>query len=359
MQTISIEKQEEILNHPEKVKLELQKSQEVQQLIAEIDIRDQISLLEFGKKPAEEISMFSNRILNTMSSSSQEESSALMSQLTKIMDRFDPKDFAEEKGLFSKLFNRGKSYIEKIMQKYQTMGGEIDKIYVEIKKYEADMKHSTMILEQLYEENYKFFFELEKYVVAAEMKAEELRTQVIPPLELRVENGDQMAGMQLDSMRNALELIEQRAFDLEMAKQVAFQSAPQIRMIQRGNTRLIAKINSAFVTTIPIFKNGLIQAITAKRQKVVADSMAELDKRTNEMLLKNVANISQQSKDIARLSGAPSIKVETMEQTWSIIMKGLEETKAIEDENAKYRETGRIRLQELQKQYEQAKGKTI
>ncbi|GAA3313659.1 hypothetical protein GCM10020331_004310 [Ectobacillus funiculus] len=74
--------------------------------------------------------------------------------------------------------------------------------------------------------------------------------------------------MELDSLRNAIELMEQRIYDLEMAKQVAYQSAPQIRLLQRGNTKLIAKINSAFVTTIPIFKTGLINAITAKKDRI-------------------------------------------------------------------------------------------
>jgi uncharacterized protein YaaN involved in tellurite resistance len=359
MDVMTMDQKEEVLSNPNQVKLKLRQSQEVINLVSNIDVRDQISLLEFGKEPANQISGFADRILSQTKSSSMEQSTVMIRNLGKIMDRFDPKDFAEEKGFFNRLFNKGKNYMERIMEKYQSMGSEIDKVFGEIKKYEMEMKNSTVILEQLYNENYNYFFELEKYIVAAEMKAEEIRNQVIPPLEEKVANGDQMAGIDLDSAKNALELLEQRTFDLEMAKQVAFQTAPQIRMLQRGNTRLIAKINSAFVVTIPVFKNGLIQAVAARRQKLVADSMAELDKRTNEMLVKNAQNISQQSVDIARLSGAPSIKLETMEQTWGIIMKGLEETKAIENENARNREQSRIRLEELQRKYEQAKGKTI
>ncbi|HLO11707.1 MAG TPA: toxic anion resistance protein, partial [Pseudoneobacillus sp.] len=130
---------------------------------------------------------------------------------------------------------------------------------------------------------------------------------------------------------------------------------PQIRLLQRGNTKLIGKINSAFVTTIPIFKNGLIQAVAAKRQKLVADSMSELDRRTNEMLLKNAQNISQQSTDIARLAGAPSIKIETIEESWNIIIKGMQETKAIEEENKRLRVEGTKRLEQLQENFKRLK----
>ncbi len=357
---VSIAKQEETLNNPNEFKLQLKSSTEVRQLVDTIDIKDQVSLLEFGKAPADQISNFSNRVLNTIQSSSMEESSKLLSSLAKIMDKFEAKDFGEEpKGIFAKLFNRGKNYIDKIMAKYQTMGGEIDKVYIQIKKYEDDMKKSTNTLEQLYDENFNYFMELEKYIVASELKAEEVRNNVIPTLEANATSGNQLAAMELESARNALELLEQRAYDLEMAKQVSFQSAPQIRMLQRGNTKLIAKINSAFVTTIPIFKTSLINAVAAKRQKVVAEGMNALDEHTNRMLLQNASNISQQSKDIARMAGSPSIKIETMEETWNIIMDGLKETKAIEDENARNREAGKKQLQELQKNYEQAKGVTI
>lgn len=352
LQLLKQEEKENVLeNKTVEVREQLRKEPEVIRLAQNIDHRNQLSLLEFGKEPATEISNFSGRILNTVKSSSMEESSVLLKQLGKIMDKFDSKDFAEEKGLFSKIFNRGKNMMEKVFSKYQTMGSEIDKVYVEISKYETEMKNSTTTLEQLYEQNFKYYMELEKYVVAGQVKGEELKAQ-LAPLEARATNGDQLASMDLDSLKNAIELLEQRVYDLEMAKQVAYQAAPQIRLLQRSNTKLITKINSAFITTIPIFKTGLINAIAAKRQNLVAESMSELDKRTNEMLLRNAQQISQQSVEITKLAGTPSIKIETMEETWSIIMKGMEETKALEEENKRVRADGLKRLEELQGNFE-------
>jgi uncharacterized protein YaaN involved in tellurite resistance len=44
-----------------------------------------------------------------------------------------------------------------------------------------------------------------------------------------------------------------------------------------------------------------------------------------------------------------------MEQTWSTIMQGMEETRQIEAENVAEREAGRKRLLELQSEYEAKK----
>jgi uncharacterized protein YaaN involved in tellurite resistance len=338
------------------IKLALRNEPEVQKLAQSIDEKDQIQILEFGKEPATQISKFSDKILNNMRTTKVEDSGELLKQLGRIMDKFDKKDFEDtSKGFLGKLFKKSEKIMEKLFGKYQSMGQEIDKVYVEISKYQNEMVDSTTMLDEMYEQNYQYYLTLEKYAVAGNMKSEELKMQVLPQVEAKAIAGDQLAGMQLDSLRNAIELLDQRVYDLEMAKMVALQTAPQIRLLQRGNTKLIGKINSAFVTTIPIFKNGLIQAVAAKRQKLVADSMSELDRRTNEMLVKNAQNISQQSVDIARLAGSPSIKIETIEESWNIIIKGMQETKSIEEENKRLREEGTKKLEELQNNFKQMK----
>ena len=247
-----IEQQELVMKDENQLKVQLKKDPQVLQLASKIDPKNQIELLEFGREPANEISAFTGKVLNSVQANSMEESSELLKQLGRIMDKFDKKDFVEKKGFLNKIFNKGNKMIEQLFNKYQTMGTEIDKVYVEITKYESEMKKSTTTLENLYDQNFQYFMELEKYIAAGDIKVEELKAQE-PEVRKKAETGDQMALMELNSLQNAIELLEQRVYDLEMAKQVSYQAAPQIRMLQRGNTKLIGKINSAFVTTIPIF----------------------------------------------------------------------------------------------------------
>ena len=63
------------------------------------------------------------------------------------------------------------------------MGNEIDKVYVEISKYQSEMVNSTTMLESMYEQNYQYYLELEKYAVAGQMKADEIKTNQLPQLE--------------------------------------------------------------------------------------------------------------------------------------------------------------------------------
>lgn len=342
-------KEDDIQERANTYLVELKKKPEVLNLASTLDVRDKNAILEFGNEPAEEISKFADAILGNIKNNSVQGSSVMIRELTSIMKKFDKNDFEEEekKGFFSKLFQKNKNSIEKLMGKYKSIGGEIDKIYTEISKYKKDLSDTNIMLDSMYEQNFEYYKQLEKYVAAGNLMAEKMENEDIPQLEREAQSGDQLSAMNLDNAKNSLEMLKQRVYDLEMAKMVSLQTAPQIRMIQKGNYKLVSKIHSAFIITIPVFKNGIVQAVALKRQKLVSDSLSELDRTTNELLLKNAQNIKSQSIDIAKMAGGTSVKMDTLEKTWSTIMEGLDETRQIEEENSKLREEGIEKIHDM------------
>ena len=152
--------------------------------------------------------------------------------------------------------------------------------------------------------------------------------------------------------------MEQRTQDLRTAESVAIQSIPMIKTIEFSNMNLVRKINSAFIITLPVFKQALAQAIMLKRQKIQAESMAELDKKTNELLVKNAKNTVEQSKLTARLASGSSIKIETLETTWRTIVNGIDETRAIQETARKQRVDDAARLQSIKQEFLESYGNT-
>ena len=125
------------------------------------------------------------------------------------------------------------------------------------------------------------------------------------------------------------------------------QSVPMLKTMEFSNYNLVRKISSAFIITLPVFKQALAQAILLKRQKIQAESMAALDAKTNELLIKNAQNTVEQSKMTARLASGSSISVDTLETTWKTIMDGIEETKQIEQDARKQRIEDKQRLEAI------------
>lgn len=336
------------------ISAQIKASPQVMQIASKVNIKDANAILEFGNEPAAQISKFADQILNSIKTSSVENSGVMIKELTSIMKKFDKQDFEEKKtGFFGKLFSKPSDVIEKLLGKYKTIGGEIDKIYTELSGYKIEINNSNLLLENLYNQNFEYYGELEKYIAAGNMVVEKNEREDLPRLEALANNGEQINAINYENAIAAVEMLKQRIYDLEMAKMVSLQTAPQIKMIQRGNYKLISKVHSAFIITIPVFKNGIIQAIALKKQKLVSDSLSELDRTTNELLMKNAENIRSQSVDIARLAGGTSVKIETLEKTWNTIMQGIEETKSIEDENRKLREAGLVKLHDMTEKLKQ------
>lgn len=347
--TMTVELQKEGLNEQTANQLRLQLRQEPQvlKIVNSMDLKNQTELLSLGREPAERLSRFSDRILNTMSVSKLDESSGLLIQLEKLMKKFDRNEITKEPSFLDKVFKRAKERADAVFKKYQTLGSEIEKIHGQFAVIEDELKRSNRELEGLYEEDVEYYFELEKYVVAAEIKLEELTNSLIPQCEEKVNNGDQLARMEIENLHTAKELLERKIDDLEKARMVAVIAAPQIKTMQRGNNDLVAKINSAFVTTIPIFKMGIINTVNAKRQKLHSDSLNAFEDRANQMLKDVTSDIMKQSIEIAERSGSSSIKMDTIETMWETIVTGIDEYKKVKEEQSMQRIEDRKRLETL------------
>jgi uncharacterized protein YaaN involved in tellurite resistance len=346
----SIEKQKQ------ETALKLQSSPEVLALTRQLNITDANSIMTFGTGTAQEIAKFSDKILSSMELTKVEDSSALLTSLNKIMDKFDVKDFDEkQKGLFDKLFNKAKNSIEALFQKYHTMGEEVDKVFVTLKQYETEIKQTNRSLEDMFTKNVEYYEQLGKYIIAGEMALTQLREKVLPQMQQKAENsGDRMDQINLDNATQAVEMLDQRIYDLKLAESVSLQSMPMIKSIEQGNNNLIRKINSAFIITMPIFKQCLTQAIMLKRQAVQANAISALDQRTNELLLRNAENTALQSKITTKLASGSAVDIATLEKSWQTIMNGITETRQIQSEMRTAREDGAQRLIALKQDYQKS-----
>lgn len=334
----------------------LAKSPEVDALLNTIEINNMDTIVSFGAEAADEISKASDVVLNSVNMAQLDDSNELLNTLAKVMSKFDIEEIKEKPGLFGALFNNLRKQLDKIMAKYNTMGNEVDKIYVQLKQYESEIKQANHRLDQMFEANVNYYHELVKYILAGELGCEQIRSYIKEREEALASTGDNSIQFELTNLNNALMILEQRTQDLRISENVAMQSIPMIKTMEFSNLNLVRKINSAFIITLPVFKQALAQAVMLKRQRLQAESMAALDAKTNEMLIKNAKNTVAQSKITAQLASGSSIKVETLETTWRTIMNGIEETKAIQENARKQREEDKKRLAVLKNEFENYQG---
>ena len=350
-QEIEVVQEYDIVADREQMSTALTNSPEVDALASQIDVYSLETIVSFGAEAAEEISKCSDVVLNSMSMSQLDDSSEMLNTLAKIMQKFDIDEIRENPGLFGKLFGNLKKQLEKILAKYHTMGEEVDKIYVQLKGYEQEIKQSNRKLDDMFNANVNYYHDLVKYILAGEQGCREIEAYIQQRTQDMETSGDNSIQFEIQTLNQALAMLEQRTQDLRTAENVAMQSIPMIKTMEFSNMNLVRKINSAFIVTLPVFKQALAQAIMLKRQKIQAEAMSALDEKTNEMLVKNARNTVEQSKMTARLASGSSIKIETLETTWRTIMNGIEETRQIQENAKKKRVEDQARLETIKSDF--------
>lgn len=336
---------------------DFEKTGELEKYTAKIEVFDPNSIVKFGSEAAEEVSKSADVVLNGMNMDQINNSGKMLEALDKIMGSFDIDEIKEDKGLFGKLFGNAKKKLEKLLNKYNTMGDEIDKIYTQLKVYEGEIEKANRNLDQMFNSNLEYYHELVKYIAAGEQGCKELHEYIEQKEQELATSNNVDLQFEISNLRQAENMLEQRVMDLKTAESIALQSIPMIKTMEFSNANLTRKINSAFIVTLPVFKQALAQAMMLKRQKIQADSMSALDKRTNELLIKNAQNTVEQSKQITRMTNTSSVQIETLEKTWNTIVSGIDETKRIQEEAKRKREEDSKRLDVIKQQYaEKMKG---
>ena len=336
---------------------DFEKTGELEKYTAKIEVFDPNSIVKFGSEAAEEVSKSADVVLNGMNMDQINNSGKMLEALDKIMGSFDIDEIKEDKGLFGKLFGNAKKKLEKLLNKYNTMGDEIDKIYTQLKVYEGEIEKANRNLDQMFNSNLEYYHELVKYIAAGEQGCKELHEYIEQKEQELATSNNVDLQFEISNLRQAENMLEQRVMDLKTAESIALQSIPMIKTMEFSNANLTRKINSAFIVTLPVFKQALAQAMMLKRQKIQADSMSALDKRTNELLIKNAQNTVEHSKQITRMTNTSSVQIETLEKTWNTIVSGIDETKRIQEEAKRKREEDSKRLDAIKRQYaEKMKG---
>lgn len=329
--------QNQVAQFTKNYKAQLRTTPEVNAIVDNLDVTNMNAILTFGEKPAEAISTVSDKILHNVNLVKQEEVGEVMNSLTKIMSQFDMKDFEnpdEKKGFIQKMFKKVQKTIDELIQKYDTMGSEVEKVYVTLKKYENEIMDMSDKQKELGEANINFYRELERYIVAGEMALEELDNKYIPQFEKKAdESSDNLDIQNLEKLKQARDMLNTRIYDLQLAENVALQTLQTIQQVQQGNFLLVRTIKSEFIVTLPIFKQGITQAIMLKRQALIAKNVDAVRQTTDELIVKNAQNTATQATMMANLATRGAVSIEKLQESYQILQKGSNDAQEIIKKN--------------------------
>lgn len=332
---------------------ELVNSKEIDDIVSSIDISDITSLTYFGDEPAKEVSKAADVVLSQMNMKQMDRTNDLLSALDELMRKIDIKEIYKDKSMFENLFNNIRNKIDRLLSKYNYVGQEIDRIYINLKLTENDIKKSNDLLKNMFDDNVKYYHELVKYILAGEQALNEIKKRIDQKQKEYAETNNNAIQLELNELNNSFLVLKQRVVDLKMAENTSMQSIPLLNSHAFANVNLLRKINSCFIITLPIFKQQLAQAIIIKKQKLQAKMLEKLDEKTNEMIVDNAKNSVEMAKNSINLATSSAIKIETLEESWKTIVQGIEETKKMQEQAFKKCQEDAQKLENIKSEFDE------
>ncbi|NOQ65007.1 MAG: toxic anion resistance protein [Methyloprofundus sp.] len=261
--------------------------------LAEIDMSDSHSILFFGTKAQKELTAISDKMLEGVQNKDLGSAGIDLNTMVSAIRGFDIEaiDPNKKTGFFEKLLGKSSS-ISQFLQESDDVRKQIDHVTNKLDTHSTSLLEDITKLDRLYTANLAYFHELEIYIAAGEEKLKQLDTQDIPAKAQSAEHSKELiAAQELRDLRAARDDLERKVHDLRLTHQVTMQSLPSIRLVQENDKRLVNKINSTIVNTIPLWRQQLATAVAIYRSSEAAETLQSVTDLTNDLLEKNAANL--------------------------------------------------------------------
>jgi uncharacterized protein YaaN involved in tellurite resistance len=332
------------------INLEGPVEQQVQQAMRELDVTDTNSIIFFGSKAQQQLSTISDTMLENVRTKDIGPAGAALNNMVQKLRELDLGDLdpRQRPGFFGRLLGV-KTEVQKYLDKYEDVRGQIDAIANELEQHKTKMLTDIVRLDKLYDANLDYFRALEVYIAAGRAKLKELDEQVIPAMARKVEGAeDVIEAQKLRDLRAARDDLERRVHDLLLTRQVTMQALPSIRLVQENDKSLVTKINSTIANTVPLWRQQLAQAVTIHRMGEAADSVKAASDLTNELLKNNAENLQAANAQVRRQVERGVFDIETVKEANARLVATINESLQIADEGKRRRAAAEQELRAME-----------
>lgn len=327
-------------------------TQQVDTFKNQIIALDNQSVMDYGREQQQQLSQYSDRMLQEVQKEDVKDISKTLDKLMKQLDESDPdKLLPENQNFFTKVFNRTKEAVEKQFKHLTSVSAKIDSVSRELDSNQKILMRDVQSLDALYQHNQAYFKDVSALVEAGELRLKELRESELQQLKDKAsQTGAQEDIQAVADMEDFIERLDKRVYDLQLSRDVALQSAPQIRMIQNINQSLAEKIQTSVMTSIPVWKNQMAIALALTNQRQVANSQKLVNDTTNDMIKKHSEMLKENAVRTAKENERAVIDVESLEESQANIKEAIQKTLEIKEQGQAKRQEAKAKLKDLEKQ---------
>ena len=328
-------------------------AQEIRTRMAELDLTDTGSIVNFGSSAQAELQTISQAMLQDVKNKDVGPAGDSLRGIVTTIRGFSVSelDVRRDRSWWEKLLGRAAPFAS-FLARFEEVQGQIDRITDNLLGHEHKLLKDIKSLDMLYEKTLNFYDELALYIAAGTEKLRELDETTIPAKEAEVkaapEEQQVMQAQELRDLRSARDDLERRVHDLKLTRQVTMQSLPSIRLVQENDKSLVTKINSTLVNTVPLWETQLAQAVTIQRSAEAAKAVRAANDLTNELLTANAKNLRQANKIVREEMERGVFDIEAVKTANAELIGTIEDSLKIADEGKRKRAAAETDLKKME-----------
>lgn len=330
----------------ESAKLTPEEKEQINAFVDKIDITNSAAVMNYGVATQRKLADFSQSTIEKVKTNDMGEVGDLLTGLITELKGFDIED--NEKGLKA-FFKKSTNKLTALKAKYSSIETNVTTVSRELEKHQVTLLKDIDILDKMYDLNLSYFKELTMYILAGKKKLEQVRNNELKELQAKAEaSGLPEDAQKAKDLADKCNRFEKKIYDLELSRNIALQTGPQIRLVQSADTEMAEKIQSTIVNTIPLWKNQMVIALGVEHSNQAARAEREVNDMTNELLKKNADKLKTAVTESAKEAERGIVDIETLKHTNETLISTIDEVISIQQNGSARRHEAEKELNELE-----------
>jgi len=250
-------------------------SEQVQLLASQLDLTKPRIVMSYGVNAQAKLLPFTRQILKQVQSKEINQTGEVISDLMRLFSEMGQEEgIVKNQSFLRRVFKKTNS-LKQLLATYQKASAAVEQARVKLNRSKNFLLADTLILNRLYTQNQEFYQELNVYLAAGELKRQKENNRSLEILEM----DDFVKRQDAEQRQHVVEVLDKRLYDLRISIEISKQNAVLIKMIQSTNERLIEKIQSSILTSIPLWRNQVALSIASLQKSEAAKEIEQQNKK--------------------------------------------------------------------------------
>lgn len=312
-------------------------------LVPQIDILDYGLVSSYGNEAQRSLSESSDRILRQIRSKVTSSVGGDFEELLNTISIIN----ADNPSLKSKIGFIARKGIQDLIISYYNVEKEIAIISRRLKEHQLVIMQDMDVLNKLKVANQRLYKTLSLYIIAGQIKLEQIEKDILPPLKevsaLSTENAEKYR-----RTFEAFEHFKKKIYDLMVSRNVSLQVSTEIGMLLLNDATILERINTILSSTIPLWKSQVAISLGLSDAQDALAFSSKLTEGASKTLQDNAKRIKELSKEVAKQSKRKDVDIATFEKSNSDLLDAINSARKIQQDSLRKRQSAETSLRAVE-----------